>query len=368
MTDFLDSRRTESTKQTYKRYIKYFEDWYNKKLDTLLELDNGKEIQNILIKYAKYMRYDKKLKYDTLNVRCAPLISFLKHNDKIINTKKIQSYFGEHNKKKDKAYTREQIQFMFKRASFRTRLIIALYSSAGIRKGAIRDLKLKHIEKIQSHNICLYKFTVYDENAKEEYVTFCTPECASMIDEYIEQRRQAGEKITDESYLLRNDFNNLSPEKVRKPKAVTDESIARVLSEFLIRIGFRQVNHKTENYKYQRHDISLINGFRKYFESTLAKCKVNFTQMKLLTGHSIGVDDHYIRLEAQDLLPEYLKAVNELTINEENRLKVKVTELEQKQSEIDLMKYEHQREIKQIEDRLDNIVRKSYRQNATSIN
>ena len=28
-----------------------------------------------------------------------------------------------------------------------------------------------------------------------------------MIDDYIEQRKKAGEKITDESYLIRNDFD-----------------------------------------------------------------------------------------------------------------------------------------------------------------
>ena len=45
-----------------------------------------------------------------------------------------------------------------------------------------------------------------------------------------------------------------------------------------------------------------------------------------------------------------LKPLNELTIEESNRLRKQVTELEQKQSEIDKMKYEHTMEMKQIRD------------------
>jgi site-specific recombinase XerD len=90
---------------------------------------------------------------------------------------------------------------MFEFAKFRTRLIISIYSLTGIKKSELIDLKLKHLQNIASHN--LYKFTIY-ENTKEEYFTLCTPECSSMIDEYISQRKNAWEKITDESYFPRS--------------------------------------------------------------------------------------------------------------------------------------------------------------------
>lgn len=98
---------------------------------------------------------------------------------------------------------------MFQFAKSRGRLIIAIYASTGIRKGALVDLRIKHLIKTKDYNFNLYKFTIYG-NTKEEYITFCTPECASTIDTYIEPRKKAGEKITDESYLIRNDFYNLS--------------------------------------------------------------------------------------------------------------------------------------------------------------
>ena len=49
-----------------------------------------------------------------------------------------------------------------------------------------------------------------------------------------------------------------------------------------------------------------------------------------LMSHDTGVVQHYYRPTEDDLLTEYLKTVDLLTINEENRLKIKVDELSQK--------------------------------------
>ena len=48
----------------------------------------------------------------------------------------------------------------------------------------------------------------------------------------------------------------------------------------------------------------------------------------MLMGHSVGLDDCYYKPTEKQLLTEYLKAVDNLTINEENRLKRKVERLE----------------------------------------
>src|SRR5206468_953677 len=51
---------------------------------------------------------------------------------------------------------------------------------------------------------------------------------------------------------------------------------------------------------------------------------------EMFMGYSIGLDDHYFKPGENDVLQEYLKAVDYLTINEENRLKIKVGELIEK--------------------------------------
>jgi hypothetical protein len=56
------------------------------------------------------------------------------------------------------------------------------------------------------------------------------------------------------------------------------------------------------------------------------------------------------------VLQEYLKAVDSLTINEENKLKKQVRELTTKQSEIELMKQQHQNEMKHMREKLNEIM------------
>ena len=321
---FLYSIKSKETQNKYLHYLRYFQEWSKRKLEDLLTL-NHKILEEMLIQYIIFMR-NKNLSHGTIQVRIAPVVSFLLINDIVINQKKLRKFTGENKKTiKDEAYTHEDLLKMFKHASFRARLIIAIFSSTGIRKAALIDLKLKHLEKVDN----LYKFVIY-ENSKEEYITFCTPECASMIDEYIAQREKAGEKITQESYLVRNDFNYLSAEKVRAPKKLSIPSLGSIMDGLLAEVGLREINHKTENYKYLRHSKASYHAFRKYFNTCLANSDVNVTIKEMLMGHSVGLDDAYFRPTEKQLLAEYKKAVNELTINDENRLKRKVNELSQK--------------------------------------
>ena len=51
-------------------------------------------------------------------------------------------------------------------------------------------------------------------------------------------------------------------------------------------------------------------------------------------------------LATHTVLQEYLKAVDNLTINEENRLRIKVEELTKKKNEIETMELKHREEIR----------------------
>ena len=58
----------------------------------------------------------------------------------------------------------------------------------------------------------------------------------------------------------------------------------------------------------------------------------------MLLGHKIGLASAYYRPTEQEMLDEYMKADNSLTINEENRLKIKVELLESEKHEITTLK------------------------------
>ena len=57
----------------------------------------------------------------------------------------------------------------------------------------------------------------------------------------------------------------------------------------------------------------------------------------MLMGHSVGLDDSYYRPNEKQLLAEYSKAINELTINEENRLRTELDVLKEKHDKIEML-------------------------------
>lgn len=73
-------------------------------------------------------------------------------------------------------------------------------------------------------------------------------------------------------------------------------------------------------------------------------------------GHSIGLDNHYFTPVESYVLQEYLKVVDNLTINEENRLRIKVDELTKKKNEIETMELKHREEIEIIHDQMNQLM------------
>jgi S-adenosylmethionine:tRNA-ribosyltransferase-isomerase (queuine synthetase) len=59
--------------------------------------------------------------------------------------------------------------------------------------------------------------------------------------------------------------------------------------------------------------------------------------IELLMGHNIGISKSYYKPTEKELLEDYLKASDLLTINEEHKLKTKVKELTKKNSEKDYL-------------------------------
>ena len=60
-------------------------------------------------------------------------------------------------------------------------------------------------------------------------------------------------------------------------------------------------------------------------------------QREMLLGHKIGLASAYYRPSEDDLLDTYLVAVDNLTIEESNRLRKKVNELQVKYDKIDAL-------------------------------
>ncbi|HEX6294876.1 MAG TPA: hypothetical protein VFZ46_06950, partial [Nitrososphaeraceae archaeon] len=74
------------------------------------------------------------------------------------------------------------------------------------------------------------------------------------------------------------------------------------------------------------------HGFRKFFNTICIESDMNIVSKELLMGHkqSLGLEKSYYRPTNDKLLNEYLKVVDDLTINDENRLSKQVQELKTK--------------------------------------
>jgi hypothetical protein len=123
----------------------------------------------------------------------------------------------------------------------------------------------------------------------------------------------------------------------------------------LNRSGVMPVGKETEDTRRgkKRNPVARAHGFRKFVTTNMVRAKVNPEAREMLLGHSIGLSDAYYRPEEAEVLQEYLKTVDMLTINEESRLKIKVEELTEKRNEIQVMKQSHEQEMKSMREEME---------------
>ena len=76
---------------------------------------------------------------------------------------------------------------------------------------------------------------------------------------------------------------------------------------------------------------------------------MNLKVKEMLMGHSLGLDDNYFKPGENNVLEEYLKAVDYLTINEENRLRRQLECEKQKGDELSKVKQQFNIMQSQIE-------------------
>jgi hypothetical protein len=122
---------------------------------------------------------------------------------------------------------------------------------------------------------------------------------------------------------------------------VTSEDIQERMRYLLKKVGTiknkpRKDNFYTEQEKIEirkkRYEVMRCHGFRKFFNTICIESDMNIVSKELLMGHkqSLGLEKSYYRPTNDKLLNEYLKVVDDLTINDENRLSKQVQELKTK--------------------------------------
>lgn len=267
---------------------------------------------------------------------------FYRMNDIDLRWFKISKYLGEETRVvKDRAYTTEEIRQILTKADERMRVVVLLLASTGMRIGAIPELVLGNLIKSNPHN--LYQINVYS-GSREEYYCFCSIECALAIDSYLGYRDRFSERLTSESPLIRNQFDPNDSFQVRYPRRLSYRTIANLLDALLIKSGVHTVAHSTEGsgplHGRERKSVSRSHGFRKFVITNMIRAKLDFTSREMLVGHDTKLDRSYYRPEANELLEEYLKVIDLITISQENRLKLENLKIKQRNESLEREKDE----------------------------
>jgi integrase len=216
----------------------------------------------------------------------AMIQAFYKINDIVLNTTKINKFLPEQRRvRKDRGYYHEEISKMLEFCDERTRVIVLLLASTGMRIGAIPSLKIGNIED--------NKITVYDGDIKYEYFTFMTPECKKAIDSYIDMRSRYGEKINDDSFLIREQFDIRDKFGIGKCRSIAKETLLWKLKDIARRSNVRS------------KQVPIAHGFRKFFTTQMIKSNVKTECRLMMEGHKLGITGHYYRPREQEIFEEY---------------------------------------------------------------
>jgi integrase len=284
-------------------------------------------IESKIINYIDYLK-KRNLSSSSIKMKCSAIFHFFEINDVTLNTRKIKRFVPEDksdNYSVDRPYSISEIIQILSKCDIRSRVPILLMASTGMRIGALRELRLGDLKKIDEFN--LYMFWVYSRSKTDKYFTFCTPECAAAIDVYLDYRKSFGEELKDKSPLIREQFNIENPLTVKAPKPLSSRMMSHIFDDALKRAG---VNMMQPGQK--RRAVMSSHGLRKFFITECDKANIPFTVRELLSGHKLPhQDEHYNFRTEEEVLAEYVKAIPLLTFDPSIKLQEKVKELEQMQ-------------------------------------
>ncbi len=196
-------------------------------------------------------------------------------------------------------------------------------ASSGIRLGAWDYLQRGHIRPIiedkNNSEVKAAKIIVYG-GEDEEYFTFISKEAYCALKDWMKYRQDSGELIDENSWVMRDLWDTRVAQGrgfATKPIKLAPSGIKRLIERAMWAQGLRK---KLENGK-KRHPFSAVHSLRKWFKTRAELAGMKPINIEKLLSHSIGISNSYYRPTENELLDDYLKAVDSLTIYKTNNNK-----------------------------------------------
>ena len=249
----------------------------------------------------------------------------------------------------DRIPTDDEIQTLLEYPDRRIKAIVYTMTSSGIRLGSWDYLKWGHIRPIERDGeIVAAKVIVY-AGEDEEYFTFISKKAMFSLMDWMKYRENSGELISKESWLMRDLWDTGAvqggPGLVTRPNKLASTGIKRLIERALWAQGLRK---RLENGK-KRHPYQAIHSFRKWFKTRAENGGMKPINVEILLSHSVGISSSYYRPTETDLLEDYLKIVDLLEFDKQEKMKQELQSYQQKsQEDIYLIKGKMQEKDEEI--------------------
>ena len=335
--------------------------------------DDPKWIQGILLLLSNKLRKRTELPIESsdylnptsVNNYFKPLRKLLDMNDIPVSWKRVFATFPElDNVSKSRGYTVKEIQKMLQHTNGAIdRAIVLIASSSGIRVGGF-ELKWDDVTPVykienkivfditesqekQAKVVCAM-LTIYS-SSNQRYPTFITPEAYFALVNYkMEWIKEVGREPKPHEPIFKREGDLPIP---AKPTAIK-QRMERLLNRSGIRMPL--VTGK------RRHDVPVMNGFRRFWNKTCNETTSNDSPLaslikkEYMMGHTglVKTNKNYFKTQVTELIEEYLQIVPSLTIDDSNRLR---EENRLKDKKIDELESNKDKRISELESQMNSV-------------
>lgn len=295
-------------------------------------------VQSTIMKFVAYQKervHNGEISSSTISNYYKAIKLFIDMNTEspVINWKKVARGLPAVRKAaNDRAPTIEELRKLAEYPDRRIKSIVYVMASSGIRLGAWDTLQWKHVSPITNDkgDIIAARLRIYHDSP-EAYYTFITPESYFALKNWIDFRIAAGEQITDDSWLMRDLWQTTEMNYGARfgfatfPKQLKSSGIKSLLERAIRAQGLC----KSLPVGVRRREWKGAHGMRKFYKTHAEQMMIPIN-VEITMGHDVGVSESYYKPTEREILQDYLKAVDVLTINgDKSRLQKQVEELKQ---------------------------------------
>ena len=228
--------------------------------------------------------------------------------------------------------TIEELTKLLEYPDRRIKAIVYTMTSSGIRLGAWDYLRWRYVRPMEiDGKIVAAKIIVYA--GEDDQILYFISEAFNELQNWMKYRESSGELINDNSWLMRDLWDTRVAQGrglVTHPKKLASLGIKRLMERA---IWAQHLRKKLEPGK-KRHPYQASHSLSKWFKTRCEMSGMKPINIEKLMNHSCGISDNYYRITASELLEDYLKAVDSLTINGDKLiLQKQVMELKEKSKE-----------------------------------